>query len=148
MLAGHVYNRSMLTALVALLTTQAGTVTVRPPTMLDMLPFTVRPVGVWKVSPVKNPGAAMFVAGPKAMLTFSGNKTTHPQARLDPDVVYRINGLTWHTNVRVNMFKVTVFSAIADLPGKEFTASGQMTGGLKGKMAADALATLKTFRPL
>lgn len=121
---------------------------VRPPAMLDMLAFSARPMGVWKVKDRKNPGALMLVAPPKGVLKFSGNKTKFPQAHMDPDTVMKINGLTWHTNVRVNIFKVTVFSAIADLPGKEYTASGQMTGGIKGKMAADAYATLKTFNPL
>lgn len=127
---------------------QAGAVTVRPPAMLDMLSFSVRPIGVWKPKKLGIVTAAQFVAPPKGTLTFSGNKTSHPQAHMDPDTVMKINGLTWHTNVRVNMFKATIFSAIADLPGKEYTASGEMTGGKGGKMAADAYATLKTFRPL
>lgn len=134
--------------MIAILTTQAGAVTLRPPA--PFLPLSARPVGVWKPAPATEPGSLRFRAGKNGEMKLYGVADVKPEDTLKltpPYQIVKANGLVWKLNVDANRISTTV-AGYAVSGRRVYYVYGSMTGGAKGRPAGDAIATLKTLKPL
>ncbi len=134
--------------MIAILTTQTGVAMLRP--QAPFLPLSARPVGVWKPGSPTEPGSLRFRSGKDGEMKLYGVAGVKPEDVLKltpPFQIVKSNGLVWKLNIAANPISTTV-AGYAASGRRVYFVYGSMTGGTKGKPLADALATLKSLKPL